>query len=455
MLLNRYLGNKTAILPEILKVVRRYCSPGDSVFDAFSGSVSVSLALKVAGYRVSATDLNQLSRTFAEAYLLPTAIAEYQCDVALMLTTTRRSALERQARGQLTALSDKPGFTFLADPHARKVYVDLLLLLEHLATMTRKDLPKEFVRRHFFDAYCPDGKSSTFRSGRGSTGRRRFFVAANAERLDLALSQLRAWNQLAIIPRTVLAVLTSVVCLASEKVANTQGTWHDFPRDEWDGRALNPIRFAAPPLDQVLVPGAVHHQHGSEEDAESFARRLPRQVLAYFDPPYNFRQYSAYYHLPNTICRYPALPDPDDYFSKLEFVRGQNMSDDRPSEYSSSRTFLTSMQRLLEATPAETIVVSYFTGRNHWSTAFDADPSDLGLEMLSGLLQGPIFEPRSLRVHRVPRTNYASYGGYAARQVEELLLLARKRSAALPARSSAVSPSFGKQSLAVAAPELA
>src|SRR5712675_2396750 len=33
----------------------------------------------------------------------------------------------------------------------------------------------------------------------------------------------------------------AVVCHAVEKVANTQGTYHDFPRTTWDSRALKPL----------------------------------------------------------------------------------------------------------------------------------------------------------------------------------------------------------------------
>ena len=85
------------------------------------------------------------------------------------------------------------------------------------------------------------------------------------------------------------------------------------------------------------------------------------------------------------------------------------------------------MRTLIAGTPADVVVVSYFTGRNHWSKEFDSDPSDKGLEAICGLLEGPEFTSGSLRVHRIPRTNYASYGGYVARQVDELLLVAGKR----------------------------
>jgi adenine-specific DNA-methyltransferase len=185
-------------------------------------------------------------------------------------------------------------------------------------------------------------------------------------------------------------------------------------------------RRVPPPLDGVVVGAGLAHEHGREEDVESYAARLAPVRLAYLDPPYNFRQYTAYYHLPNLICRYPRLDDPDAWFEGLAYVRGQNMADDRPSAFCGVRTFVPAMRRLLAALPAEVVVLSYFTGRNHWAR-FDSGPDDTGLRLLGDLLREDGFEPNSLEVVRVPRTNYASYGGYTARTVDELLLVARKR----------------------------
>jgi hypothetical protein len=43
------------------------------------------------------------------------------------------------------------------------------------------------------------------------------------------------------------------------------------------------------------------------------------------------------------------------------------------------------------------------------------------------LLQEDTFEPGSLTITEVPRKNYASYGGYRARDVHELLLMADRK----------------------------
>lgn len=446
MLLSRYLGAKTEILPSILGLVGRWCGPGDRVLDAFSGSLAVSMALKGAGYEVAATDLNRLSRTFAGAYLLPTRPADLTVDAAAVLGRPVRAEVD----ARLDGLRGRPGWRFLDDGEARAAYRGLLALVAHLDGLR----PTPATPAHFHDAYSPDGPRAAFTSSRGRTGTRRFFTGPNARRLDVMLDQVRSWRLDGTLRPAVLDLLTAVVCHASEKVANTQGTWHDFPRATWDGRAFKPLTLVPPPLDGVLTGPGLRHAHGHEQDVGSFVAGVAPVRLAYFDPPYNFRQYSAYYHLPNLICRYPHLDDPAAYFDALSYVRGQNMADDRPSEFCGARSFVPAMRRLLRATPADVVVLSYFTGRNHWSD-FDSGPDDTGLRLLGSLLTEDQFEPGSLEVVRVPRTNYASYGGYTARTIDELLLVARRRGpqvAGPAARSATASAAMPKADLAAGAP---
>lgn len=422
MLLSRYLGAKNDLLPEILHTVRRFADPGDRILDGFSGSLSVSMGLKNAGYRVSATDLNLLSYTFAQAYLLPNSIADYAVDAQRLVPA---GAPEWPAADEfIEEHQGDPRWSFLDSAPGQDGYRNLLALILRLQNVAEKPSSGP---SHFRDAYAPEGKHSAFVSSRGATGERRFFTAANAARLDAMLDQVRTWTLSSEISPSITALLTAVICHASEKVANTQGTWHDFPRDEWDARAFKDLTLQPPSLNSILDGASelVHH-HGHEEEVRSYVSALDPVRVAYFDPPYNFRQYTAYYHLPNLMCRYPYLTDVTSYFEGIEFVRGQNMADDRPSQFCSTRSFLPSMKALLDATPAEVVILSYFNGRNHWAK-FDSGPDDTGLELLGELLQGENFETGSLEIRRLPRTNYASYGGYTARKVDELLLIARKK----------------------------
>jgi adenine-specific DNA methylase len=413
----RYLGSKQEILEPLLEEVGKHCKPGDRVTDIFSGSLAVSLGLKRAGYRVTANDINLFSYVLGRAYLTPTQLP--QDDVADVLTSAQARASGRIADALLK--SDEQAMT----DDAREALRSTITLQQHLSGLTSRDIAPEFRRTDFFDAYCEDGSSSAFISSRGRTGNRRFFTPANAERIDLVLCKLREWFSEGILSPDMHYLLLATLLRAVEKVSNTQGTYHDFPRTIMDSRALAPLTLEAPPVD-VIIGGTGDHVLGREEDSLRFIAEVPRHSLLYVDPPYNFRQYSAYYFLPNVICRYPEMEDPEGYFSELMFVRGQNPSDDFTSTFCKASKFIDDLRTLIATAECDVVMISYFTGKNHWNE-FDSDPSDHGLERLQALLEEQAFEPGSFAVNRVQRRNYASYGGFRARNVDELILTARKR----------------------------
>ena len=423
-MLARYLGSKQAILDELLGTVARRCPPGSHVVDAFSGSLAVSLGLKKNGYRVTSNDINLFSYVLANAYLIPSSIPNY--DLQALIPARRISKHVEKAQSIANGLTGAAGFSFLEDPTQRKRYETLLAVLEHLTSMQLEDLPQSAHRSHFFDTYCEEGKNSAYVSLRGAQGRRRFFTEENARRIDLVMNQIRWWRQSEFIEGAAYALLLAAFMRAVEKVSNTQGTYHDFPRSTWDSRALRTLSFEPPALDVITEGSPGPHLAGREQDSLDFISEVGRHDLLYLDPPYNFRQYSAYYFLPNVLCRYPEMPDPDDYFSKVRYVRGQNPEDDFVSTFCKPKRFIDDMRMLIERANCETVAISYFTGRNHWSK-FDTGRSDTGLNLLSDLLASDLFEPGSLSVAEVPRRNYASYGGYQARTVDELILVATKR----------------------------
>jgi adenine-specific DNA-methyltransferase len=442
-MLARYLGSKQAILDELLTTVGRHCTPGSHVVDAFSGSLAVSLGLKKSGYRVTANDINLFSHVLAEAYLVPSQLP--QCDAKSLVPAARRDEATATAQSSIEKLDGSPGFGFLKEPEHRRRYQDFLMLLHHLSTLQPQDLPVGDRRNHFLDTYCEEGGNSAYVSSRGAEGRRRFFTEENARRIDLVMNQIRSWHRSERVDAPTYALLLATFLRAVEKVSNTQGTYHDFPRSTWDSRALRPLTFDPPALDVITEGSPGPHLAGREQDSLDFVAKAGRHDLLYLDPPYNFRQYSAYYFLPNVLCRYPEMADPDDYFSKVRFVRGQNPEDDFTSTFCKPKHFIEDMGTLIERADCDTVVISYFTGRNHWSK-FDTERSDTGLEMLSGLLEGDLFEPGSLTVTEIPRRNYASYGGYQARTVAELILVATKRRD--QSRGTAPSPSGRLQPVA-------
>jgi adenine-specific DNA-methyltransferase len=93
----KYLGSKRTLLPAILDAVRAIRPVGGgTILDLFSGTSRVGHALKRAGYRVLANDINAYAATLARCYV--------QAD---------REDIERDARGlirEFTALPSAPGY---------------------------------------------------------------------------------------------------------------------------------------------------------------------------------------------------------------------------------------------------------------------------------------------------------------------------------------------------------
>jgi adenine-specific DNA-methyltransferase len=421
-MISRYLGNKNVILDEILEAVGESAEPGDLVCDVFSGSLSVSYGLKRSGYRVAANDVNLFSAVLGRAFILndsipPVPLAD--------LVDEGPDRLRADAAKGLSAYEALPGYEYLTDEQHRAGATELLALLLHLQAATSNDgLASEFSRSDFFDHYCEEGAKSAFVSSRGRSGRRRFFSAANARHIDGILNRVRQWRSEERLEPSLEAMILSIALRAIERVSNTQGTYHDFPRDRYDPRALRPMRLELPPLDGLLETGG-EHLVGTESDSLDFIAEVPEHSVLYMDPPYNFRQYTAYYFLPNVVCRYPSLDDPDEYFAGLRYVRGQNPEDDFVSSFCKPREFLPSLRTLIERAKTKTVVLSYFDGRNHWND-FKTEANEAGIDRLEEFFRDDLFVPGSLQVRPVARQNYQSYGGFKARNVSEYLFIAAK-----------------------------
>lgn len=420
-MIKRYLGNKNEILDEIVAVVQEHCAPGARVCDIFSGTLTVALELKKQGYSVIANDINLFSAVIGEAFLTNSEVPAVSLDN--LVPQDRSAHLHAQAETWVSRLRNQPAFSFLGTPALEDRYVKLLVLLRYLQSLSPEDVSPAWLRSDFFDTYAEEGKNSRFVSQRGSTGRRRFFSGANAHRIDRILSQIRYWRSSDLLSRPLYAVLLSCLMRAVEKVSNTQGTYHDFPRDRYDPRALKPLRFEAPSFDAALAGG--QHFLGHEEDSLQFIKRAPSHQILYIDPPYNFRQYSAYYFMPNLICRYCEIEDLDDYFAHISYVRGQNMDYSFSSTFCSKSQFISSLQTLIRRADTRIVALSYFDGKNHWND-FQSESNHRGYRKLVRLLSSDLFVPDSLRVIPIPRSNYQSYGGHKARKVLEYLFVAQK-----------------------------
>lgn len=390
-LIQRYLGNKSLLADTIVDLVKGIASPGDLIFDAFSGSLAVSTALRSAGFEVAPNDINHFSWLFAKAYF---------------------SAGE---------LPDPPGLTPMSPAVSWAYWQEEL---ERLTEEDVSDVPTRYRRTDIFDHYCEEGQKSGFVSKRGTSGRRKFFSAANACAIDRALSRIRFRYETGLITEQGRCILTAALISAVEKVSNTQGTYHDFPRGFVDSRALKPISLRMP--DPAVFSGPPSRYIGKAQDSLGFAKFLPRHRVIYLDPPYNFRQYTSYYFMLNLLSCYADIADLDGYFSNIQYVRGQNMKDDFKSTFCNRDKFIPSLRTLIERSDADYVILSYFDGPNHWGNFKSESAETEGKKLLEQFFHSDLFVEGSYNFVPVERRNYQSYGGYSGKPIQEFLFVARK-----------------------------
>ena len=180
-----------------------------------------------------------------------------------------------------------------------------------------------------------------------------------------------------------------------------------------------------PPSYDGIISNETNHIIGLSEDSIDFVKRLPKQDLLYLDPPYNFRQYTSYYFLPNVICEYIDITHLETYFNNVEVVRWQNMSNDFISTFSKKNQFMQSLEQLVKNCNTTCVLMSYFDGRNHWNNS-TARNDQKGKDVLVKFFTSSIFKEHSFNIIPFERLNYQSYGGHQAKFVNEFLFYGEK-----------------------------
>ena len=419
-MIQRYLGNKNSIADHILREVGRFCQPGDIVCDIFSGTISMSMALKRSGYRVVSNDISIFSYHYANCYLRNNTIPAFD----LGLLGINGADYENIAQEVIEKKKDEVGFSFLRNQQLYELYKNLIIVLVYLERIETTDIAKEFQAHYIYNTYTEKGENSYFRSLRGTEGHRRFFTPANGKRIDNILNKIREWNDNQLLSEVQYSLLISILCESIEKISNTQGTYHDFQRELYDERALHDLTLRIPPFDDVI---STQNEHiiGRAQDSLRFIKEVPDHRLLYLDPPYNFRQYTSYYFMLNLICNYCTIKNLNKYFKNVKFVRGQNMDDDFDSTFCKSDKFIESLRQLISDARTQYVIMSYYDGRNHENKG--PRRKDNGIAAIIELFRSDIFKAGSFEQLAFERTNYQSFQGHTADKCNEYLFIAEKR----------------------------
>lgn len=434
--MEKYLGNKTVLLPLIEEFISQRVPAARSISDLFAGTTNVSRHFRRAGFDVATGDLNRFSYALGRAYLTHTTSPAF----AGIDTSCNPADIERLrfAAEQISRRAGRASNWAEIEPLARAIAV--------LQAAGRSNTRRGIIFEHF----TREGRRSHFVSLRGTPGRRNYFSKENALILDGLLETLRRWRTEEKISSSELFLLLASVIEEVVITANVSGTFHDFSRDRLWPNANQVFTLRMPPL--VLAGGRAEIVNA---DALQAATAMASHDICYIDPPYNFRQYGAYYHLLNFVAAYPFLEEPQAYANDLAFVRGQNRKDDHTSSFCFKDDFIGSLRTLIERVPSEHVVLSYYGGRNHWNHWSNTEtPTDRGLRELSALFRDKgLFDACEVVPVLSVRQNYQSRVGETKKLVDEYLLMGSRtkvpgrRRVAIPAlqanKSIGIAQHFG------------
>lgn len=238
----RFIGGKTLIIPQILKLIDEKTQNVKVISDFFSGSGAVSHGFKSAGFNTVSSDLMYFS------YVL--------------------------LRGTIQ-LNEEPTFEKL----------NVKCPIHYLNRLTIENSP-HYDTNDFFvlNNYSPKGG-------------RMYFTEHNSIKIDLMRKTIEDWKKNSLIDDNEYYYLLASLLEAIPFVSNIAGVFGAYLK-HWDKRALKELRLKKPNLLLNNTKSKVYN-----DDANSLVATIETD-LSYFDPPYNQRQYLPNYHVLETIAKY-------------------------------------------------------------------------------------------------------------------------------------------------------
>lgn len=303
----RYIGNKTKLLGFLRAGLARVGVPrGGRAADPFTGTASVARMLKALGFQVVAGDIMSYAYLLARAYV---------------------------------ALDAEPDFSPLAGELRARRRPDLLAVLRYLE---RLEPEPGFIHEH----YSPGGEE-------GRRHGRMYFTPQNAARIDAIRTRVAQWHARGVIDDAGRDVLLAALIEAADRVANTTGVYASFVKS-WQPNALQPLRLRPIPFTPRNGAGPSTALRADAETVVARAAAAGELDLLYLDPPYNTRQYPAYYHIPELLA--------EGWFERPPRLRGKTgliPDQEKRTDWSRRSRCEAAFERLIGAAPCRWIVMSY------------------------------------------------------------------------------------------------
>ena len=430
--MDKYIGNKKVIVDGIESFLKKKRIKNGMFIDVFAGTTNVSQYFKQKGYSIICNDINEFSYAFGKVYVENNSFPNFKM---LFESDEFKNAIinEDEVKNSLEYIKRKIDSDKLYDnSYYERVCFEngikpLIYVLQYLNNLDVSCLTE--TESLFFDYYCVEGSKADYKSSRGASGKRNYFLPDNAKRLGKILATIKRWKDDGTVTEMECYIL--LVCVIEEVtlIANVNGTFHDFNRKKLYPNAEVKLILKPIMLNIVDSPKDYHvfrmDANTLKENPRFNAIDIEGSIL-YIDPPYNFRQYSAYYHMINFIAKYCEIDDVLDYAKEFEFVRGQNMSENFNSQYCYKDSFIPALTELILGIKSKHVVISYYDENNHWNHGKE-EISMEGRKSIVGIFKSiGEFVKYDKQPSIIERQNYQSQSGGHKKIVDELLFYARR-----------------------------
>ncbi len=270
-----YIGSKFSLLKNIENIIKEYGLPGHGIaLDLFSGTGVVSQLFKSIGYITYANDWQYYSYCVTASYLTLNDFPSFE-----RLLESDEWKIIKNAKDELLRIYS------LNHRNQRVQNESFIKVLSYLQDLKGK-------KGEFYHNYCEGG-------GQG----RLYFSIENGKKIQEIRDKIEDWHKKNLINLNEKIWLIACLLESADRIANTASVY---------GAYLKKIKKTAEKHLEMIGIKPVESKFSPEvnkvfcTDSLKLLRRLKNEdiLLTYIDPPYNRRQYSANYHILETIAKW-------------------------------------------------------------------------------------------------------------------------------------------------------
>jgi adenine-specific DNA-methyltransferase len=299
----RYIGNKENLLDKIHQVMQSNNIQGNSFFDFFAGTTSVSRFFKKFDYQIYSSDLMYFSYVLQRAYIQNNQVLNFEKVLS-------------KINFQNTKLFASP----------------LDIVVENLNQI-------EPVEGFIYNNYTPLGTSKLEIP-------RMYYSDENGKIIDAIRQKIELWKNENLINENEYFVLLACLIETVPFYANISGVYAAFQK-KWDPRALKkmilrPVEFVVNNKENFTY----------NENSTELLNEVEADIF-YLDPPYNQRQYAPNYHLLETIAKYDN--------PKIKGVAGLRDYQNQKSKFCNATTAIQELNNIAKKGKFKSLILSYNT----------------------------------------------------------------------------------------------